>query len=193
MTTLLVSTIILLALRLCIFAGLHIKYRDFNPLRNTVSDYGTGKSRRLYSIMGGLSLVAYASLCTYLALSNTTPLWLTYTLGLAVLGSVAILFFPTDRTGQKATRSGKIHLPLAIFNFTALFVFMTNTYTFIPDITTQPEILIAATWMVRVTFYAFLMTLVLPKLRQKYVGLTERLFLTATPLWFILFSWLLLG
>ncbi len=40
-------------------------------------------------------------------------------------------------------------------------------------------------WVVRASFYAFLAALVLPKLRRRWIGVTERAFLTVTPLWFV--------
>lgn len=189
MDTLLLATIAFSILRLCVFFGLHVKYRELSILTNTVSDYGTGKSRSLYSVMGGLSLVAYVTLFAYLIDSSYSPSWLTTVLGIGIVGSIAILFFPTDRTGKAHTRTGRIHWLLAILNFTMLFVFMTNAQ--LPNTSAQVELLAAATWVVRITFYAFIVSLLLPKLRQSYVGFTERLFLTATPLWFIVFAWLL--
>ena len=191
MNALLVIAIALSAIRLGIFALLHTNYREFNVLKNTVSDYGTGKSRGLYSLMGGLSLVAYVALFIFLMADDFTPIWPVWVLGLGVLGSIAILFFPTDRTGEKMTTTGIIHWALAVINFAALFVFMTNAQ--VPHVATQPDSFVAVTWIVRITFYVFLASLVLPKLRRSLMGLTERLFLVATPLWFIVFSILLLG
>ncbi|MBI3889368.1 DUF998 domain-containing protein [Candidatus Saccharibacteria bacterium] len=191
MNSLLFATASTLLLRLGIFAFLHVKYREFSIFKNTISDYGTGKSRQLYSLMSILSIIAYIALFTYLLLSNFSPLGTAYILAIAAIGSIAILFFPTDRTGDKVTRSGRIHWLLAIVNFAALFVFMTNAQ--IPAVSVQPEILVAMTWIVRITFYMFLASLVLPKLRRHFIGLTERLFLIATPVWFITFAVLLIA
>jgi len=191
MDILLLSTIVFSILRLGVFFGLHVKYRKLSIFTNTVSDYGTGQSRSLYSLMGSLSLAAYVTLLAYLITVEYNPSWLTTLLGVGIIGSVAILFFPTDRTGKAHTRTGRIHWLLAILNFTMLFIFMTNAQ--LPDTSAQAEMLAAATWVVRITFYAFIVSLLLPKLRQNYIGFTERLFLTATPLWFIVFAWLLLA
>lgn len=190
MELLLYIVIILSIVRLGVFALLHVRYPKFSVLTNTVSDYGTGKSRRLYSVTGGLSLLAYIALFAYLLFSGYQPAWLAYILGITMVGSIALLAFPTDLTGEKMTRTGRIHWLLAIINFTTLFVFMTNAS--IPNVAMQPSALEIMTNIVRVSFYTFLATLILPKLRLKYVGLTERIFLTATPLWFVVFSVLLL-
>ena len=191
MELLIFIVIALCVIRLAVFGLLHVKYPQFNIFKNTVSDYGTGTSRRLYSIMGSLSLLAYTCLFAYLLSTDFQPAWLTYVLGAAVAGSIAILLFPTDLTGKAMTRTGRIHWGLAILNFATLFVFMTNAT--IPGIAMQPDALVIATWIVRITFYAFLASLLLPKLRKNCIGLTERLFLTATPLWFIVFALLLLA
>lgn len=191
MDMLLIIAIALSVIRLGVFVLLHAKYRTFNVLKNTVSDYGTDKSRSLYRLMSGLSLVAYAAVFMYLLADHFSPVWTVYVLGIATLGSIAILFFPTDRTGEKLTTTGLIHWALAVVNFAALFIFMTNVA--IPHVATQPTIFVTFTWIVRVTFYVFLASLVLPKLRRSVMGLTERLFLVATPVWFIIFSCLLLA
>lgn len=72
-----------------------------------------------------------------------------------------------------------MHWGLAIVTFACLLTFLTNVHT-----TGRPmEVL---TWVARGTFHAFLATL-LPRLRG-LVGLTERLWLTAVPVWFGAFA-----
>jgi hypothetical protein len=180
---LLLLAIILLSVRLVVFIWLHIRYRAFSILRNTVSDYGVEASKKMYSVMGLLSLGAYTLIAAYLWMQNIKPEWLTIALTVAALGSAAILFFPTDKTNSgKKTRTGRVHWLLAIINFTLLFIFMINA-----SVPSEGILLQAMTWVVRITFYAFLVTLFISTLRTKYIGLTERLFLTSTPLWFIVY------
>jgi hypothetical protein len=40
-------------------------------------------------------------------------------------------------------------------------------------------------WAVRVSFYVFFAARILPKLRRRWPGLAERVFLVVTPLWFL--------
>lgn len=193
MQILLMLSALLLLTRLYLFGLIHARFTTYSVLKNTVSDYGTGKARRLYSTLGVLSLLSYVLISSVLIAVDAKPLWLTLVLMGSVLGSILILFFPTDLTGSKKhTRSGIIHWILAIINFSLIFVFIVNAdnYALIQPV---PIILTVLTWIVRVTFYAFLAVLVLPKLRERFIGLTERLFLTAVPLWFIAFSIILVS
>lgn len=193
MSILLWSAIILFIARLLVFSYLHVRFRSYSILKNTVSDYGTGEARQMYSIAGILSLVAYALVTIELLLQQAQPVWLTTVLAASVLGSIAILFFPTDLTGtKKKTSSGIIHWLLAILNFTLVFVFITNadTFSFLQPTT---GIFVVMTWAVRIAFYSFLATLFVPKLRERFIGLTERLFLTTIPLWFIVLCSIILS
>lgn len=179
MNVALVIAIGLLVARLAIFAVLHIRHREFSPLRDTVSDYGTGATRGLYSAMGLLSLVGNALVLAVLLHLGATPGWAVALLGVAVVGSVLLLFVPTDRTGTAVTARERVHWLLAVVNFAGLFAFMTNVD--VPGQSPPPTALTLMTWVVRVTFYAFLVTLVVPSLRRSVMGLAERAFLTATP------------
>ncbi len=176
--------------RMGVFAWLHVRHREFSVLRNTVSDYATGPVRP-YTVMGALSLLAYALTLFVLVREQARPSWALAVLGIGLVGSLAIVFVPTDLTGTARTPRGIAHWALAVVNFAALFVFMTNIEA--PGFAAQPAALVAATWVVRVTFYAFLVTLVVPGLRRAVMGLTERLYLTATPVWFIVLAACLMG
>lgn len=172
------------------FLLLHIRYREFSVLKNTVSDYATGNSVALFNAMGVFAVCTYAVMFIYLLATHYDPTWPIYVLGIGVVGTFALMFFPVDRAGTELTRTGIIHWILAIVNFGALFIFMINVA--VPNVATQPTAFVAMDWIIQITFYAFLVTLILPKLRKAVMGLFERLFLVATSLWFIVFSILLL-
>jgi hypothetical protein len=177
-TVLLAPAIVLILVRFGMFAHLHAVRRDLEPLHNTVSDLGTGTSRREFTVMGALTAVAYVLVLIATALAGVGPIWALVVGLLGVAAQVAMFFFPTDLTGTGTTTIGTLH---------GLFLAMVNL-----DLGTS-SLAVAVTWVVRVTFYAFLASLVLPKLRRSVLGLTERAFLVATPLWFLTLAGLLLA
>lgn len=105
MQILLMLSALLLLTRLYLFGLIHARFITYSVLKNTVSDYGTGKARRLYSTLGVLSLLSYVLISSVLIAVDAKPLWLTLVLMGSVLGSILILFFPTDLTGSKKTYS----------------------------------------------------------------------------------------
>jgi hypothetical protein len=178
---------VLILVRFGMFAHLHAVRRDLEPLHNTVSDLGTGTSRREFTVMGALTAVAYVLVLIATALAGVGPIWALVVGLLGVAAQVAMFFFPTDLTGTGTTTIGTLHWLFAILQFAGLFLAMVNL-----DLGTS-SLAVAVTWVVRVTFYAFLASLVLPKLRRSVLGLTERAFLVATPLWFLTLAGLLLA
>ncbi|MGN8026000.1 DUF998 domain-containing protein [Microbacterium sp. 22242] len=190
MVTLPILAIALILGRLVLFVHLHLAHREFSPLRNTVSDYGTGATRREYTLMSVLSLPAYALVLTACAVAAVGPAWALVAGWVGVLAGAAMLFFPTDLTGTKMTATGVAHWVLAVVQFAGLFVLMTNLA--VPG-GLSPVPFEVITWIVRVSFYAFLITLVIPRLRRTLIGLTERAFLTATPIWFLIVALYLIG
>lgn len=190
MVTLPLLAIALILGRLVLFVHLHLVRPELSPLRNTVSDYGTGASRREYTLMSILSLPAYALVLIACAVAAVGPFWAIAAGLIGLLAGAVMLFFPTDLTGTKTTTTGVAHWVLAVVQFAGLFVLMTNLA--LPgSVAVLPFHVI--TWIVRVTFYAFLVTLVLPRLRRTLIGLTERAFLTATPIWFVVVALSLVG
>ncbi|MHC0071212.1 DUF998 domain-containing protein [Corynebacterium variabile] len=85
---------------------------------------------------------------------------------------------PTDLTGTGRTRTGRIHLILAVVLFTGIFVATVNL-DLAPVLPAglQEAMRWAVRWAVRVSFYVFFAALILPKLRRRWPGLAERVFL----------------
>lgn len=177
-----ILAIALIAARLGIFLHLHVAHREFSPLRNTVSDYGTGRTRPEFTLMAALSMPAYAFVLITCSLTGMGPTWALIAGGIGVLAGAVMPLLPTDLTGTKLTATGVTHWALAIIQFAGLFVAMTNL---VLPADASPLVFEIITWIVRITFYAFLVTLILPKLRRSVMGLAERLFVTATALWFM--------
>lgn len=172
----------LIVIRFSFFLHLHLVRRDLSPVRNTVSDLGTGRSRREFTVMGALTAVAYVLVLLACQGQGTGPGVQLVILAAAIADMVVMLGFPTDLTGTGRTRSGRIHLILAVVQFTGIFVATVNL-DFTPVLPAGLQE--AMRWAVRVSFHVFFAALILPKLRRRWPGLAERVFLVVTLLWFL--------
>lgn len=174
--------VVLLVLRIGAMIHLHVVRRDLSPLRNTVSDLGTGTSRREFTVIGILSAIAYVLMFVAFLIQGVGPRLALVALGIGIAALLAMLAFPTDLTGTQRTKTGLIHWILAVVQFAGIFVAMVNF-----DLTgiVSADMQSVMRWVIRVSFYAFLVILVLPPLRERVLGAAERVFLIATPLWFI--------
>lgn len=132
--------------------------------------------------MGALTAVAYVLVLLACQGQGTGPGVQLVILAAAIADMVVMLGFPTDLTGTGRTRSGRIHLILAVVQFTGIFVATVNL-DFTPVLPAGLQE--AMRWAVRVSFHVFFAALILPKLRRRWPGLAERVFLVVTPLWFL--------
>ncbi|GAA3953753.1 DUF998 domain-containing protein [Gordonia caeni] len=181
-TVLSAAAVVLLVVRLVLFVHLHLVRRDLSLWSHTVSDLGTGSSRAEFTVMGVLTAVAYGLVLVACVLRDIGPDVPRVFFGVGIVALLVMLCFPTDPTGRSRTAVGAVHWVLAVIQFAGLFVAMVNL-----DLTPvlPAEAMGVMRWVVRISFYAFLAALLLPALRRRCLGVTERVFLTVTPLWFI--------
>lgn len=171
--------------RLGLFVALH-KTSDRHPVREAVSDYGVGPSRRLFSAMGTLQAAAWLALA--LGTWFTFPAWsyrgtaVLMLVALGVLGA-ALLFVPTDLEGEQLTRRGLLHYLIAILGFGL-------SYSLTGDIsrmmTTGAGLLVALHWVALISLILLCVCLV-PRLRR-WFGLFERIFLVAITLFYLTYA-----
>lgn len=145
----------LIVIRFSLFLHLHLVRRDLGPVRNTVSDLGTGRSRREFTVMGALTAMAYVLVLLACQGQGTGPgvqLVILAAAIAAIAAMVVMLGFPTDLTGTGRTRTGRIHLILAVVQFTGIFVATVNL-----DLTPvlPAGLQEAMRWAVRVGFSVF--------------------------------------
>jgi Protein of unknown function (DUF998) len=97
---------------------LHMLPTGYDPIRNAVSDYGVGP----YRIWHRTALVALAAAAFALAIASAgsiKPEPVSVIGFLVAFGVVRIIIslFPTDIEGRPPTRTGRIHMALAIVAF----------------------------------------------------------------------------
>ncbi|OYO14551.1 hypothetical protein CGZ94_08170 [Enemella evansiae] len=171
--------------RLGVFAALH-RTSDRHPVREAVSDYGVGPSRRLFSVMGGLQAAAWLALAlgTWFAF----PGWSyrgTAVLMLAALGVLAavLLLVPTDLEGERLTRRGLLHYLIAVLGFGL-------SYSLTGDISQMMSTgtgLLVALHRVALISLVLLCVCLVPRLRR-WFGLFERIFLVAISLFYLAYA-----
>jgi hypothetical protein len=156
---------------------LHWLRTGYNPMRNAVSDYGVGRYRilhHIYVVAIGISGLAVA----IESFGNVLPesAWVIGFLILFFVARCLIIFFPTDLENQQTTRTGRIHLALAVVTFASMAI-AAGMY----EATTITDII---GWIVVATAIVLGVGLVLPRLKPIF-GLLERLFYASMICWFI--------
>jgi hypothetical protein len=188
-TTLMIVAVILAATRLALFLTLHIVGRaHYSPVEHAVSDYAVGPTRRLASVMNAVTAVLFATLAAVVWWGY--PDWTSRTSTSIYLVALAAIFsilpaLPTDLEGEKATLIGRAHMVAAIAWF-ALSYTLTGRFA---QLVADSGIALSGTLHVlhviaMVSLIALVISL-LPKLRARFFGITERVFLTAISLFFL--------
>lgn len=194
-TTVAASTAaVLLLLRLVLFTSLHLVPSDYSPVRHAVSDYAVGRTRRLSTAMTWATALAWLAL----AVAAGRVLVAERTSVTAELVALAALFavlpfLPTDTEGARRSVIGRLHLVAAIAWF-ALSYNLTGTL----DRLLAPGPLLGRAltglhWVALVSLVALVVSLLVPALRRRTFGLSERVFIVAINLFFLGTAIALLG
>ncbi len=157
---------------------LHFLPNKFNPVKNTVSDYVARLSGK-YNFVKAVPLAgAVSSFSLAIALAtniNIASMSIVIFLVISSACRFLLIFFPTDITGQPATKIGKMHLIFAMISFGGIAFAAANFHT------TLADFIIGKT----VVFTAVLLLLgFLPQLKRIF-GLLERIFLFSSIVWLI--------
>ena len=179
----------LFATRLILLATLHLVPNPYHPVRDAVSDYAVGPTRRLSTVMTGLTVAAWfvTAGAVWLGLSRWEDRALAAsTIAAAGLCCLAIIAAPTDVAGRRTVR-GRVHLLLAVGWFALSFVPMSN----MADLAEARHW--AAAGALTVLYWITLVGLVglcLAMLRpiRGVFGLLQRVFLVGSALFYLVFT-----
>lgn len=180
-----------------ILASLDLRKTGYSVVSHAVSDYAVGPTRPLVTTAIWISVVGALATAGMVWLGLPTisllPLW-AGALMILSLTRAAVVFFPTDLEGAKPTRTGRIHLTLAVINFAIAYTVLQNL-----DQRLQPlaawrpvaPLLLALDWVASAGLFLLVLALVFRPLYRYLFGLSERAFLYAQALWFAVASgWL---
>jgi hypothetical protein len=172
--------------------ALHILPTGYNPVRDAISDYGVGRYRAWFwtqAWAGGLAKLALA-----VALAETTPsvpALVFVMLLISAAASFLIPAFPTDQHGSRfQTRSGTVHMILAIVVFAALIIAaseLAGTLEHQPAWHEVKSLLVVLPWVMTGSAIGILLALRSPRLKLIF-GLIERLFYVAAIAWIFVVS-----
>lgn len=192
-----ISSVIFLAaaasliVRLGLLARLHIAgARD--PIRDAVSDYGVGATRKLFEWMGLAATAGW----WFLALGT----WIGYPgwgdrgsacVAFVVIGATtaAMRYFPTDLVGATRTAQGTIHYVLAITQFALAYSLMGNVTRLLGD-----PVSAILRWIALISLVGLCVCLI-PRLRRTLgvFGLFERVFLISVACFYLNYATLSMG
>jgi hypothetical protein len=158
-------------------------------VRDAVSDYGAGPYRRWYQ--GAAVAIAVAGTTAGVALlasvapSPVVPVTLLFIFSAA---RVLICIFPTDLEGRQRTRTGRIHMTLAVIAFACVATAAGMVGGAVQHDARWSGVagtLGALGWALIGTTVLLLVTLSVGPVRRRLFGATERLFYLAMVAWFL--------
>lgn len=174
---------------------LHQSQKDYNPVYHAVSNYGVGKTEKLFFASACFSILASLSLAMALYLWDYAFSFKTIAITLLIVRSISLLgvmFFPTDIEKKEKTKRGRLHLLFAVIQFVAIAIFVFNIADFlIPVIQHNYRMLLGGLkYIVKCALIFLVLSMIVPNLK-KYFGLFERVFLYSSALYFFLIALLL--
>jgi hypothetical protein len=158
-------------------ALLHVLPTGYIPIRNAVSDYGVGRYRRWYhTALVALAVAAFAMAIASAGSIRPEPVSVVGFLVAFGVVRILISLFPTDIEGQSRTRTGRIHMVLAIVAFASV---ASAAGFFVGTVIDN-----VLGWVVVVMAISSLVGLVWSRLKPIF-GLLERLFYFSMIGWFL--------
>ncbi len=170
-----------------LFVCLHV-WGSNHRLHQPVSDYGTGRVRRLFGVYVLTGCLAVSSLGVAVIASPTIPMRAgVYLLCLAAL-RLGVLRFPTDVGEMARTRTGRLHLLFAVASFALVYMAVDVLHAVAPAMVDAS----AVSWLVGLHLIATIalvatVATMLPALQGAF-GFAERALLLSTMIWLGLFA-----
>ena len=181
---------------LALFVALHVLPTGYHPVQEAVSDYAVGPYGYLFRAGLYVSSLGVLALAFLLVVGVGSPPVasrdLVYLLAIP-LTRIGMTLFPTDLEGTARTRTGILHYACAIAAFTLTYLAISGVTPTLIDVA-QARWLGDTLHVVSVIVAASLILVVVTMagpLRRVF-GLTERIFLVTTNLWFALAALLVL-
>ena len=180
----------LYGLDLLFLLSFQILNRDQPAFARPISDYGLGRTARLFRVYLIAGCIAPPILAWQVHVSGDPdfPITVTLYLCLVALGRLGIAVWKNDAHGAPHTARGNLHRAATLLAFTAAYMAVVEAT---PQLVALHEGArsIADEMLKLVISVAFLAVVLTtsPALRP-WFGLAERLFLYATALWFLLAS-----
>lgn len=178
----------LYGLDLLFLLAFQVLNRDQPAFAKPVSDYGLGRTARLFRVYLIAGCIAPPILAWQVHVSGDPdfPVTVTIYLALVALGRLGIALWPNEKRGLKRTGKGQLHRAATLLAFTAAYMAVVEATPHLVALhegwrSTGDEIL---KLVISAAFLAVILTISSPL--RPWFGLAERAFLYATALWFLL-------
>jgi hypothetical protein len=178
----------LYGLDLLFLLSFQVMNRDQPAFSRPISDYGLGRTARLFRVYLIAGCIAPPILAWQIHASGDPdfPVMLPVYLALVALGRLGIAIWRNDPHGAPRTRSGDIHHAATLLAFTCAFIVVVEAT---PQLVALHEGLRsvadhALKYVISVSFLAVVLAISSPL--RRWFGLAERAFLWSTALWFLL-------
>ena len=161
--------------------------RDYRWFSHAISDYGIGKTARLFKVYVLTGSVAAPLLAWqfWQASAPDYPAVISIYLLLIMLGRLALGLYPNDLHGLPRTRAGQIHHAATLLAFACAYMTVAEATPLLAASVTDAlsPALTLLKHIISAGFIAVVVT-ISPPLRR-FFGVAERLFLYATAIWFL--------
>jgi len=180
----------LFGLDLLFLLSFQVLNRDRPAFAHPISEYGLGRTARLFRIYLIAGCLAPPILAWQIHASGDPdfPALVTVYLGLVALGRLGIAVWKDDPHGASHTPKGNLHRAAALLAFTCAFMTVVEVT---PELVALHEGArsVADQMLKQVISASFLVVVVtISSPLRPYFGLAERVFLWSTALWFLLAS-----
>lgn len=178
----------LYGLDLLFLLAFQVLNRDQPPFAKPVSEYGLGRTARLFKVYLIAGCIAPPILAWQVHVSGDPdfPATVTVYLALVALGRLGIAIWPNEKRGLRRTRKGQMHRVATLLAFTAAYMAVVEATPHLVALhegwrSTGDEVL-------KLVISAAFLTVVLTMSStfRPWFGMAERVFLYATALWFLL-------
>lgn len=179
---------VLLVARLVMFVALHVRPSPYNVVEHAVSDYAVGPTRRLSTAMTWTTGVAWVAMAVATIGVGQWPDRTSIAVQFFMLAAIFMIlpFLPTDVEGERHTRTGLIHYLAAIAWFAVCTSLTGNLTRHLGSVAVLGGILTILRWVVIVSLGVSVIALVVRMLRPRLFGISERVFILAVNLYFLL-------
>ena len=164
--------------------------RDYRWFSHAVSDYGVGKTARLfkfYVVAGSIAAPLLAWQFWVAKNPGYPPMILVYLL-LVMVGRLGIGFYPNDLRGTPRTKSGHMHHAATLLASTCAYMTVAEATPLLAANASAPlfAALTALKHVISADFIVVMVTISTPL--RRFFGLAERVFLYAAALWCLVAS-----
>ena len=176
-------------LTLTLFVALHFSSSGYNALEHAVSDYGVGKSARLFQFYvwaGNVGALALAYLF-YISAEPRFPSFIPLCMLAMVVARIGVSVFKTDLEDGKRTRQGALHYLFAILTFALAYVVIDNSTPLLTaSALPQGWLLMGLRYVAMISLFGVVVTVFRPL--RRFFGRVERVFILSTLVWFLVAS-----